>query len=348
MMNGFGRRRGVRRAMLTFFLAVILLSLILPAPTAHALLDEQTRDDGPADATEADPTAQTMGIYITSLRDFDVADDSFGVDYWLWSVHPPETDPLGHVEFVNAKQVDIRLDRVAERSEEYWSRQKVRATVLHDWDLSNFPFDRQALQIDLRLADSGALAYRPDETESGFSDDIAPDGWRVTDFEIEERAVEYATTFGDPDASGGSSQDHVLVTLQVERENATGFFKMTAGVYAAIAIGCLSFLMIPNQPTVFSGRITLLAAALFAIVVNLQVSDAVLGSLEEVALVHKIHMLAMAYVFVAALLAIVSRSGYESGQKGRARRRDLLWLCVFGVSFVAFNITLIVAAAAAG
>ena len=192
--------------MLTFFLAVILLSLILPAPTAHALLDEQTRDDGPADATEADPTAQTMGIYITSLRDFDVADDSFGVDYWLWSGHPPETDPLGHVEFVNAKQVDIRLDRVAERSEEYWSRQKVRATVLHDWDLSNFPFDRQALQIDLRLADSGALAYRPDETESGFSDDIAPDGWRVTDFEIEERAVEYATTFGDPDAPAAAAR----------------------------------------------------------------------------------------------------------------------------------------------
>ncbi len=249
---------------------------------------------------------------------------------------------------MDAKQVDIRLDRAAERSVGSWSRQKVRATVLHDWDLSNFPFDRQALQIDLRLADSGALAYLPDEAESGYGDDVAPDGWRVTDFEIEERAVEYATTFGDPDASGGSNQDHVLVTLQVERENATGFFKMIAGVYAAIAIGYLSFLMTPNQATVFSGRITLLAAALFAIVVNLQVSDAVLGSLEEVALVHKIHILAMAYVFVAALLAIVSRRGYESGQKELARRRDQLGLCVFGASFVAFNTTLIIAAAAAG
>lgn len=201
------------------------------------------------------------------------------------------------MEFVNTKQVDIRLDLAAERSEGSWSRQKVRATVLHDWDLSNFSFDRQALQVDLRIADSGALAYRPDEAESGYGEDVAPDGWRVTDFEIEEHAVEYATTFGDPDASGGSSQDHVLVTLHVERENATGFFKMIAGVYAAIAIGCI-------PP---------LAAALFAIVVNLQVSDAVLGSLEVIALVHKIHLLAMAHVFVAALLAIVSRRGYESG-----------------------------------
>ncbi len=123
---------------------------------------------------------------------------------------------------------------------------------------------------------------------------------------------------------------------------------MIAGVYAAIAIGCLSFLMIPDMPTVFSGRITLLAAALFAIVVNLQVSDAVLGSLEEVALVHKIHILAMAYIFVAALLAIVSRRGYESGRNKLARRRDLVGLFAFGLSFVAFNVALIAAAAIAG
>jgi hypothetical protein len=252
------------------------------------------------------------------------------------------------VEFVNAKQVDLRLDRTIGRSEGSWSRQKVRATVLHDWNLSNFPFDRQVLQIDLRLDDSSALAYRQDEAKSGYGEDIAPDGWRVTDFEIEQRSVAYATTFGDPDASGSSTQEHVRVTLQVERENATGFFKMIAGVYAAIALGCLSFLMTPDQPTVFSGRITVLAAALFAIVVNLQVSDAMLGSLEEVALVHEIHILAMAYVFVAALLAIVSRRGYESGQKVRAKRRDLVGLCIFALSFVVFNITLIVASAITG
>jgi hypothetical protein len=65
---------------------------------------------------------------------------------------------------------------------------------------------------------------------------------------------------------------------------------------------------------------------------------------EEVALVHKIHILAMAYVLLAALPAIVSRNGYESGQKELAKRRDLVGLCLF----VVFNITLIAAAASAG
>ena len=337
--------------MLMLSLAVTLLSLTLPAPVALALLDDQARDGGPANVRQAgatDPDVRTIGIYVTSLRDFDAAAESFGVDYWVWSIHPPGDDPLRSIEFVNAKQVEIRLDSTSARSEGSWSRQKVRATVLHDWDLSNFPFDRQDLDIDLRLADSSALAYRPDEVESGYGKGIAPDGWRVTDYDIEERALEYATTFGDPEASGATGQDHVRVTLQIERKNATGFFKMIAGVYAAIAIGCLSFLMKPDPATVFSGRITLLVAALFAIVVNQQISDAILGSPEEVALVHEIHILAMAYVFVAALLAVVSRRGYESGRKDRARRWDLIGLCVFASSFVAFNIALIVAAAAAG
>jgi len=63
---------------------------------------------------------------------------------------------------------------------------------------------------------------------------------------------------------------------------------------------------------------------------------------------YKIHILAMAYIFVAALLAIVSRRGYESGRNKLARRRDLVGFFAFGLSFVAFNVALIAAAAIAG
>ena len=341
-----GGGRCIRRVVLVCLPAIVLLSLAFSAPVALALQDTQARNE--KDTAGADPTGQTMGVYVTSLRDFDTTGDSFGVDYWLWSVHPPGNDPLNKVEFVNAKQVDIRLDQSFKRHGEIWSRQKVRATVLQDWDLSNFPFDRQVLKLDLRLADSTGVIYRPDKAESGYARNATPDGWRITDFDIDEKVKKYETTFGDPEASGGSSQDHVIATLRIERENATGFFKMIAGVYAAIAIGCLSFLMAPNQPTVFSGRMTLLAAALFAIVVNLQVSDSVLGSLEDIALVHKIHILAMAYVFVAALLTVLARKGYDSGHKDRANRRDLIGLCVFSLTFIAFNVALIAAAAATG
>src|SRR5215218_1476161 len=127
MSNGSGGRPGLRSATLACLLAAVLLSLILPAPAAHGLLAKQAQNDLHADATGVNPSERTLGIYITSLHDFDVANDSFGVDYWLWSVHPSRTDPLDDVEFVNAKQVDIRLDRTADRGDVFWSRKKVRA-----------------------------------------------------------------------------------------------------------------------------------------------------------------------------------------------------------------------------
>ena len=134
----------------------------------------------------------------------------------------------------------------------------------------------------------------------------------------------------------------------MERDSVSGFFKLVAGVYAAIAIALLSFLMRPDAPTVFSGRMAVLVGALFATVVNMQVSNATLGTSEGVSMVDKIHIVAMIYVFAAALQAVISRRTYESGRKDLARRRDWAWLCAFGVSFVLINATLISLAAIAG
>lgn len=202
-----------------------------------------------------------MGVYVTSLRDFDPADDSFGIDFWVWSVDAPGNDQLKKLEFVNAKQLDIRLEWTNRWGNEEWSRNKVRATVLHDWNLTNFPFDRQTLTVDLGLSGPDATGYLVDRAGPGIAETIAPDGWRITSFDIERRAVEEATNLGDPSASGGSNQRHIFVSLGVERESIVGFLKLIAGVYAAILIALLSFLMVPEAPPVFAGRMTVLVGS---------------------------------------------------------------------------------------
>ena len=122
-----------------------------------------------------------------------------------------------------------------------------------------------------------------------------------------------------------------------------GFVKLVAGVYAAIAIALLSFLMAPEH-----GRMTVLVGALFATVINMQVGNSVLGSPEAVSLVDEIHMIAVAYVFVAAVMGVLSWRDYDSGREGRARRRDLVSLFVFGASFLVINAILILLAATSG
>jgi hypothetical protein len=308
--------------------------IVLVSPGAWAL---DGREKG---GNSAEAASCPIGVYVTSLRDLDSAGDSFGIDFWVWSVHPPGDDPLESLEFVNAKQIETRLERTTKRGDREWSRLKARATVLHNWDVRNFPFDRQTLTLDLGIAGSDAPACGVDRGGSGYDKRIAPEGWRIAAFDVERHTRETATDFGDPARSGRSAQEHFLVTVELQRESVVGFVKLVAGVYAAVAIALLSFLMAPEH-----GRMTVLVGALFATVINMQVGNSVLGSPEAVSLVDEIHIIAVAYVFVAAVMGVISWRDYDSGREGRARRRDHISLCVFGASFLVINAILIVLAA---
>ena len=157
------------------------------------------------------------------------------------------------------------------------------------------------------------MKYQVDGSDSGYVKHIAPSGWRITDFRIQERDVRYDTAYGNPRADD-DSQEHVFVTFEMRRDTTVGFLKLIAGVYAALVIALLSFLMVPESPPVFAGRMTMLVGALFATVINMQVSNNVLGSPEEVSLVDKIHIDALLYEFGAALVTIVTRNYYNSGR----------------------------------
>jgi hypothetical protein len=316
--------------------------IVLVSPGAWAM------DGRGKDGISAEAAGCPIGVYVTSLRDLDPVGASFGIDFWVWSVHPQGDNPLDNLEFVNAKQIESRLERTNERGDREWSRLKARATVLHDWDVRDFPFDRQNLTLDLGIAGSDTPACGVDRAGSGYDKGIAPEGWRIAAFDVERHTRENATDFGDPAHSGRIAQEHVLVTVELQRESVIGFIKLVAGVYAAIAIALLSFLMAPDQAPIFSGRMTVLVGALFATVVNMQVGNSLLGSPEAVSLVDKIHIVALAYVFVAGVMAVISWRDYDSGHASRARRRDLVSLCVFGVTYLLINAILIVLAAAAG
>jgi hypothetical protein len=90
--------------------------IVLVSPGAWAL-------DGRAKGgTSAEAADCPIGVYVTPLRDLDSASDSFGIDFWVWSVHPPWDNPLESLEFVNAKQIETRLERTTKRGEREWSR----------------------------------------------------------------------------------------------------------------------------------------------------------------------------------------------------------------------------------
>jgi hypothetical protein len=92
-----------------------------------------------------------------------------------------------------------------------------------------------------------------------------------------------------------------------------------------------------------------LVGSLFATVMSLRASEAVLGgSTASLSLVDKIHIVAMVFIFMAALIAVFARKTCEAGKEELAKRRDRVWLRVLGFSFVLANGLLISMAAITG
>ena len=73
-----------------------------------------------------------------------------------------------------------------------------------------------------------------------------------------------------------------------------------------------------------------------------------LGSPEAVSLVDEIHIVAVAYVLIAAVMGVISWRDYDSGCQDRTRRRDRVSLFVFGSSFLVINAILVALAATSG
>lgn len=336
------------------FVAFLLMGILLPVPVAQAVL-QWTEPSSPADSTERDegnPDAgvnvDRVGLFVTSLYHLDLADSTFEVDYWMWSLHPPGDNPLESVEFFNAVETDSNLRVNQERGDQVWSMSKVTSTVRHNWDTSNYPFDHQILEIDLGKTNANVTnaVYRADTENSGYDDQIGLDGWRIDDFSLETRTVGYQSTFGDPDLSTGSSYSHLVALLELQRSSFAGFFKLTVAAYAAFGMMLLSFRLSSDSSSTFSARIALLVGLLFSVVVNLLNSNTTLDSSKILSLMDGIHVVAMVYIFAATAMAIISRTIFRQGKEELMHKYDLVGMYAFGVSFVLINVLLVTLAAA--
>jgi hypothetical protein len=303
-----------------------------------------------SEAQDKPTRACDVGAYLISLRDFDLARGSFAADFWFWSTCPSaDLKPLEVMDFVNAIQVQTRLPSTSERSGKSWSYVKVSGVFHHQWRAENYPFDRHVLTVVLENTNAPAseFTYTPDTAGSKPSRDIVLDGWRITDYRIERETYVYDTTFGDPAFDGKTLSDYsrLIVSIAIERTKRLSFFTLVAGVYVAVALSSITFLLGP-----YNGRrrTNMLAGTLFAVLVNQRVAESVIGRTEQVTLLDQIHILAMIYIFAIALAGIYAQQLHDSGAEKEAGRWDKRGFWVTLSSYIVFNVLLVTIASLRG
>jgi hypothetical protein len=253
------------------------------------------------------------------------------------------------MDFVNAISVQKSLAASSERSGLEWSYVKVSGVFRHHWDVQSYPFDRHTLRIVVENtnAPASAFSFHADREGSKPSRDIQLDGWRITRFEIAEQTYLYDTIFGDPAFHGEEVSDYarLVLSVSIERTRLLSFLKVVTGVYVAVALSTLAFLLGP-----YNGRrrTNLLVGTLFAVLVNQRVAETVIGRTESLTLLDEIHLVAMLYIFAIALAGIYSQWLFDQGHQEQATRHDLRGFWIASVSYAVVNVALVGSAALRG
>ena len=290
----------------------------------------------------ADKDTCHVGIFITSLHDFSMSEESYTADFWLWFNYKNDSlNLLETREIANARSVESSIPDSEKKGDMNWATEKIRANLMHHWQLENFPFDKQtlALEIEEAIYDTTAMTYLPDTANSKYdATNIALNGWQITKFEITPNIKTYETTYGDPELKGKSSYPSVLAKITIQRIGSGLFYKLFTGVYVAFLITMMVFFI---DPVDVDPRFGLSVGGLFASVGNKYIVDSIMPETTSFTLIDKVHALTFFYILASIVLSVISLQFHKRDLVRTSLKIDRMAFVVFTSSYVLINIWLV-------
>jgi Neurotransmitter-gated ion-channel ligand binding domain len=290
-----------------------------------------------------------IGVYVNSIYDFKLDDKSFMADMWIWANY--KNDSLNFendLEVPNSKATDFSHFSVEKKGEWNWMSQKCKAEMMHQWDVSCFPFDKQLLRIEIEDSeyDINTLVYKADTTNSKLNASFNSKEWMIESFTVKESAKTYHTTYGNPEITGSSTYPRVVAEILIKRNNSWLMLgKMLTGAYVAFLISALVFFVSSENQ---DSRFGLCVGGLFAAIGNKYIVESVVPSSNTNSLMDNVHNLTFTFILLIVLIIIISLRLFESGddkKKALSLKLDKwAFVAVIGL-FVLINLVLIYFAA---
>jgi len=269
-------RRWLACAALLGWSAVVGVLVVLSAPELAGAGETAAIGTAAAGdpASPASPDQVRVGLYITQLYDFDQIKRAFTVTFWMWFVHNNARYlPLESVEVVNAKSTTLKFPSTSASEGGNWVQGKYTATIAHDWDVRDFPFDREHFEVVLEDGrfDANAVRLVADAANSRVDQSVSVLGWVLERFDIKSVDAVYDTTFGDPSLQGTSTYSRVIGTVTMKRQGWRLLLSLYVGFFVAFGLTLLVYLL--DISAMVLPRISLCAGAIFAAVGNKYVID---------------------------------------------------------------------------
>ncbi len=206
------------------------------------------------------PVRAYVGVCLLGIRNLESAAGTFDADFNLWVRYraAPDVDLAG-LSLVNGRAE--HQDLIEKREAGPWTRLlwRVTGTFRDDFQLENFPFDRQKLSIAIQHPGLSAdeLVLEPDLEGTSVAPGLEIPGWSYErHFGAHSSVVELSPRFGGQ--SGARSQVHFSIYIQ--RPVMSLLAKILIPLIVVLSMSHGSFWI---EPTDVSSRLILVTTAIF-------------------------------------------------------------------------------------
>jgi len=288
-----------------------------------------------------------VGVYVDRIETISTKETLWTVDFYLWfnwqgnKVNPGETF---HV--VDGEILSKELIRSSSSDGNHYELYRIAARISKAFNIMGYPLDQH--QLTIRIEENNLqweqLQYVPDTEGTTYSSRVNIPGYVVYRSDLVNKPHAYKSSRGDPNSPDAHKTVYTQLTyaLSIKRPDWGLYFKMFQGLFAAVSIALLAFLLAPAS----GDRIGLGVGAFFAAVANSYINLAELPGVGRVTLTDMVNGLGMVTILLTVFASIISSHLAETKEKIKtARAFDRISLVVFAVSFIAVNVTIAISAA---
>lgn len=283
------------------------------------------------------PDTIIVGVYVNYLSDINYAENSVDISFWIWYIYSSEKNNIfEESDFPYAKIIESSLIDSVIDAGKVWSWKKVKIKEIHNWDLKNYPFDKQIIELKIEpSADNRFIILNIDSTNSNISGKYGLDEYIITDYKFIKGKTIYNTTFGDPTLADSSTYSNLTFQIFLQRKSGwITLLKLLTGVIVAFFISLSVFFI---KPTNVDPRFGLCVGGLFASIGNKYIVETIVPSTITYTMLDTVHIVTFIAILAIVIISIVSLHYYETKQYRISKKIDKYSFWSILITYLSIN-----------